>query len=104
MPGSPTTPDPENFLDILFHSESSNNHTQYSNPEVDRLLVQARTERDQATRYQLYKQAEEIIVDEAPWIPLWHSGEQYVLIKPWVKDYHLTQLIVPRLRFVRITE
>ncbi len=97
-------PDPENFLDILFHSESSNNHTQYSNPEVDRLLVQARTERDQATRYQLYKQAEEIIVDEAPWIPLWHSGEQYVLIKPWVKDYHLTQLIVPRLRFVRITE
>ena len=97
-------PDPENFLDILFHSESSNNHTAYSNPEVDRLLVQARTERDQATRYELYKQAEAIIVDEAPWIPLWHSGEQYVLIKPWVKDYHLTQLIVPRLRFVRIAE
>ena len=97
-------PDPENFLDILFHSESSNNHTNYSNSEVDGLLERARTETDQATRFDLYKQAEEIIVDEAPWIPLWHSGEQYVLIKPWVKDYYLTQLIVPRLRFVRIDE
>ncbi len=97
-------PDPENFLDILFHSESSNNHTRYSNSEVDRLLEKARTERDQTTRFDLYKQAEEIIVDEAPWIPLWHSGEQYVLVKPHVKDYYLTQLIVPRLRFVRIDE
>ena len=97
-------PDPENFLDILFHSESSNNHTNYSNSDVDALLEQARTETDLALRYDLYQQAEEIIVDEAPWIPLWHSGEQYVLIKPWVKDYYLTQLIVPRLRFVRIDE
>ena len=96
-------PDPENFLDILFYSESSNNNTKYSNPEVDQLLLQARTETDQAKRYQLYQQAEEIIVDEAPWIPLWHSGEQYVLVKPRVKDYYLTQLIVPRFRFVRLT-
>lgn len=96
-------PDPENFLDILFYSESSNNSTQYSNPEVDQLLLQARTETDQAKRYQLYQQAEEIIVDEAPWIPLWHSGEQYVLVKPRVKDYYLTQLVVPRFRFVRLT-
>ena len=96
-------PDPENFLDILFYSESSNNNTQYSNPEVDQLLLQARTETDQAKRYQLYQQAEEIIVDEAPWIPLWHSGEQYVLVKPRVKDYYLTQLVVPRFRFVRLT-
>ena len=68
------------------------------------LLERARTETDQTVRYDLYKQAEEIIVDEAPWIPLWHAGEQYVLVKPYVKDYYLTQLIVPRLRFVRIDE
>ena len=41
-------PDPENFLDILFYSESSNNHTNYNNPQVDALLVQART-RDRRT-------------------------------------------------------
>ena len=97
-------PDPENFLDLLFHSESNNNHTQYANTQVDELLVRARTETDLETRYDLYRQAEELVVAEAPWIPLWHSGEQYVLVKPRVKNYHLSQLIVPRLRFIQLSE
>ena len=97
-------PDPENFLDLLFHSDSSNNHTAYSNPEVDRLLELARVESAEDTRYELYHRVEEIIVKDAPWIPLWYSGEQYVLVKPNVHDFHLSQLIIPRLRFVYMTE
>ena len=97
-------PDPENFLDLLFFTGGSNNQSRYSNLDVDQILVRARTERDVDTRHQLYQQAEELIVADAPWIPLWHSGEQYVLVKPKVKDYYLTQLVVPRLRFVRIVE
>ncbi len=97
-------PDPENFLDILFHSESSNNHTGFSSAEADRLLEQARVEPDQAARYELYRQAEEVIMAEAPWVPLWYSGEQYVLLKPNVKNYHLSQLIIPLLRYVELTE
>ncbi len=93
-------PDPENFLDILFHSESSNNHTNYSNPEVDALLEQARTEVDESLRYQLYNQAEQMIIDDAPWVPLWYSGERYVLVKPQVQGYELSQLYIPRLRYV----
>ena len=97
-------PDPENFLDLLFHSDSNNNHTAFHNEEVDRILVLARTETDEAKRYQLYHQAEDMIVREAPWISLWHSGEQYVLVKPNVKDYRLTPLIIPRLRHVYLVE
>ena len=97
-------PDPENFLDILFHSESSNNHTGFSNAEADRLLEMARVEPDQAARYELYRQAEELIMAEAPWVPLWYSGEQYVLLKPNVKNYHLSQLIIPVLRYVELSE
>ena len=97
-------PDPENFLDILFYSESSNNHTNYSNPEVDRLLERARTETDKTARYQLYHQAEQQILDDAPWVPLWYSGERYVLLKPNVKDYFMTPLIIPRLRHVYLTD
>ena len=97
-------PDPENFLDILFHSESSNNHTNYSNPEVDRLLERARTESDQTARYQIYHQAEQQILDDAPWVPLWYSGERYLLVKPNVKDYFQTPLIIPRLRYVYLTD
>ena len=97
-------PDPENFLDILFHSESTNNHTAYSNPEVDRLLEQARVEPREDVRHDLYNQAEELILKDAPWIPLWYSGDRYVLIKSYVHDFRLTQLIIPRLRFVYMTE
>ena len=37
-------PDPQDFLDILFHTESETNHGGYSNAEVDRLLEKARVE------------------------------------------------------------
>ncbi|PKB66597.1 MAG: hypothetical protein BZY81_06790 [SAR202 cluster bacterium Io17-Chloro-G4] len=97
-------PDPENFLDILFHSESSNNHTNYSNPQVDSLLERARTETDESLRFQLYNQAEQLIVDDAPWVPLWYSGERFLLVKPNVHDYYLTPLYIPRLRYVYLTD
>ena len=97
-------PDPENFLDILFHSESSNNHTNYNNPQVDALLEQARTETDQLVRYRIYNQIEQQIIDDAPWVPLWYSGERYVLVKPNVQDYLLPPLYIPRLRYVFLSD
>jgi len=93
-------PDPESFLDVLFHSASSNNHTNYSNPQVDALLEQARVEPDQATRFQTYNRIERMILNDAPWVLLWSSGSRYTLIKPNVKDYYLTPLLLPKLRYV----
>ena len=97
-------PDPENFLDILFHSESSNNHTHYSNPQVDELLIKARVETDTQARYALYNEAEQMILDDAPWVPLWFDGESKLLVKPNVHDYLLPPLIIPRYRYVYLTE
>ena len=97
-------PDPENFLDILFHSESTNNHTHYSNPEVDELLMRARVETDTEARYDLYNEAEQKILDDAPWVPLWFDGESKLLVKPNVHDFLLPPLIIPRLRYVYLTE
>ena len=97
-------PDPENFLDILFHSESSNNHTHYSNPEVDDLLMQARVETDNVARYELYNRAEQMILNDAPWVPLWFDGESKLLVKPKVQDFLLPPLIIPRYRFVYLSE
>lgn len=95
-------PDPQDFLDILFHSKSQLNQSGYSNAEVDRLLEEARVEQDWPTRMALYNEAEQIIVDEVPWIMLWFSGEDIVLLKPYVKGYALTPLIVPKLKDVYI--
>jgi ABC-type transport system substrate-binding protein len=96
-------PDPQDFLDVLFHSKSDNNHGNYTNPEVDRLLEQARVEPDQAKRFQLYQRIEQMVLDDAPWVPLWHGTERYVLLKPNLGDYLLSPLIIPKLRFVYLT-
>jgi len=98
--------DPENFLDILFHSTSPNNHTGYSNAEVDRLLEQARTmptktEAQLQERWRLYQQAEAIIVQDIPWIPLVHPRGVYV-VKPYVEGYFEPPLVIEYLRYVRV--
>ncbi|WP_127904235.1 ABC transporter substrate-binding protein [Solirhodobacter olei] len=40
----------------------------YSNPEVDKLLAEARTSTDQAKRAELYKKMQVIVHDDAPWV------------------------------------
>ena len=82
-------PDPENFLDLLFHSQSEYNHVAYSNPEVDALLEKARTEADRERRLSLYRQVEEKLVWDVAWIPLYH-GIDYQLVKPYVKGLVLS--------------
>ena len=96
-------PDPHNFLDNLFYSGSENNISGYSNPELDALLSQAAIERDSAARLKMYQQAEQKIIDEAACLPLWF-GTNYILIKPYVKDYELNPLGVPDLSKVWIKQ
>ncbi|MDA1189354.1 MAG: ABC transporter substrate-binding protein, partial [Chloroflexi bacterium] len=95
-------PDPQDFLDILFHTDSGLNHGAYSNRQVDGILEQAQVQQDAQRRVELYRQAEELIVKDAAWLPLWFSGETHVLIKEYVRGYRLTPMIVPKLRQVRI--
>ncbi len=93
--------DPQDFLDIHFHSRSPNNETGYSNPEVDDLLEKARVEQNNEERLKLYHQVEDIVVKDAPWIPLTH-GKSSILVKPHVKGYQNPPFIIPTLRYVSI--
>ena len=93
-------PDPQDFLDILFHTESETNHGAYSNSEVDAILEDARIERDGNKRVELYNIAEQMIIDDAAWVPLWYEGESHVLIKPHIKDYRLLPMTIPKFRYV----
>ncbi len=94
-------PDPQDFLDIMFHSKSANNYMAYSNPMVDQLLEAARIEKDQTKRFQLYQQAEQIIVTDAPWIPIWFNAE-YWLTKPYVKGMIYPPMVLPKMKYVSI--
>jgi oligopeptide transport system substrate-binding protein len=93
-------PDPENFADALFHTDSEMNTDNYSNPNLDRILEQARVEPDVSKRIGMYQQAEQIIVDDAPAIFLTHSIS-YILVKPYVKGYILSPVSTfPGFRFL----
>lgn len=67
--------DPDNFLHTLLGCDAvgGNNRAQWCNEEFDKLVVQAKTETDQAERTRLYEQAQEVFKREAPWITLDHS-------------------------------
>jgi oligopeptide transport system substrate-binding protein len=96
-------PDPYDFLDILFHTGSENNIFEYSNPTLDALLDQAAIEQNSTVRLAMYQQAEQMVVDDAPCLPLFH-GANYILVKPYVKDYALSPLGVPDLSKVYLEQ
>lgn len=84
-------PDPDNFLFKLFHSRSPRNFFGYANPVVDDLLDRARGARAPEQRVALYRQAEELIVSDAPVIPFWHYTYER-LFQPYVRSVEVSGL------------
>jgi peptide/nickel transport system substrate-binding protein/oligopeptide transport system substrate-binding protein len=84
-------PDPDNFLFSLFHSQSPNNYANYSNPVIDRLLEQARSEGDYLKRIELYRQAEVLIMADAPAVNVVYYTFEY-LFQPYVQGVELNAL------------
>ena len=66
-------PSMDNFLYPLFQSDQARtgSYTFYSNSQVDDLLLQARSTQDAQQRYNLYAQAEKIILTDMPAVPLY---------------------------------
>jgi oligopeptide transport system substrate-binding protein len=92
-------PDPENFADVLFHSGAQQNTGQYSNPALDAILDKARLEQNVTKRIQLYQQAEQVIVQDAPALFISHAVS-YMLVKPYVKGFVLTPIGIPLERYL----
>jgi peptide/nickel transport system substrate-binding protein len=82
--------DPDNFLVSLLAGSSAGagNTAYYQNPEVDELLAQAQVVAEQEERKALYQQAEQLIVDDAPWVFLGYQEHQ-VVIRANVTDFQL---------------
>lgn len=84
-------PDAENFLFPLFHSANhgpSGNRTRYTNHTVDRLIEQGQAALTEAQRNEYYRQAEDLIVQDAPWVFMWHKNE-YVVAQPWIRGFRV---------------
>jgi len=72
-------PDPDSFLRYDPWLQQSG----WRNEQYESLIQEARRITNQESRMGLYQKAEQILVDEAPVVPI-HYGRQQVLIKSWV--------------------
>lgn len=80
--------DATTFLD-LWRGDSGNNHTGWSDPAYDALSDRANTIADPAARAAVLAQAEALVLDAAPIIPLYFNTHVY-LLHPAVKGWQPT--------------
>jgi oligopeptide transport system substrate-binding protein len=78
-------PDPFTFMQ-LYQTGFGLNDTDYSTPKVDALVNQATSINDQAQRMALFHQAEAILNEDAPAMPVYYYVSTH-LIKPYVKGW-----------------
>ncbi len=83
-------PDPAAFLDLM-ESTNGNNDTGWKNAKYDALMTASRKETDPFRRIELLQQAESIVLDELPVLPL-YSYSVNTLLKPYVKGIYPTSL------------
>lgn len=87
-------PDPDNWLYTLLDSSNAGapgNISRYSNPEFDKLVRKAQVVTDEAQRIELYKKAEAIAMEDAPWV-LMFVNSPTMLVQPYVKNLKLTPM------------
>jgi ABC-type oligopeptide transport system substrate-binding subunit len=92
-------PDPQNFLDVLYHTGSNFNVSGYTNPDVDKLLDQAQVENDPAKRLALYQKVESLLLSDYAAVPLRYDIFT-LLVKPTVKGVILPPMNIRYLNIV----
>jgi peptide/nickel transport system substrate-binding protein len=75
------TIDPDNFYALVIRSGGAVNTTGYSNQEADDLIDQARTETDEQSRFDLYKQLRQVVFDDSPVIFVHYETINYLMQK-----------------------
>jgi oligopeptide transport system substrate-binding protein len=77
--------DPQNFISQMLASFGPENHFGYKNVTVDQLCQKADAIMDEKQRTSLYQQAEDMILQDAVWVPIYFQRD-VELANPRVKD------------------
>ncbi len=95
-------PDAENFLSVFYgKNPAPPNYTRYQNPLFDRLYDSALSEKDDSQRYEIYRKADQLMIKDAPIVPLWYDMV-IRLVQPYVKDFTPNSLNLLELRRVKL--
>jgi oligopeptide transport system substrate-binding protein len=90
--------DPNTFLDLM-RPNRGNNKTGWENADYDSLLAKANSTNNQGERYRLLNEAENILIDNMPIIPLYTYVRNYQLssdvkgYNPHILDHHHPKFI-----------
>jgi peptide/nickel transport system substrate-binding protein len=100
--------DPDNFLYTLLDSDNTNkpaasNYCFYRNAEVHRRLIAAKRTTNKAERTRLYEEAQAIIQQDVPIIPLFHST-QMVAFRKGISGFHLNPTGMKRFWTVKLPD
>ncbi|MBL7736321.1 MAG: ABC transporter substrate-binding protein [Chitinophagaceae bacterium] len=95
-------PDAENYLSVFYgKNPAPPNYTRYRNPDFDKLYEQALTVTDDSLRFVLYRKMDQMIIDDAPVVPLWYD-EVVRLVNPRVKGFTTNALNLLELKRVQV--
>ena len=97
-------PDAENFLsDFYGKNPAPPNYTRYKNAAFDKLYELALEEKNDSLRYKIYQQADQLMIKDAPVVPLWYDMVIH-LLQPYVKNLIPNSLNLLELRKVRLVD
>ncbi|MBC8589010.1 peptide ABC transporter substrate-binding protein [Paratissierella segnis] len=94
--------DPMTFID-LWYSKSSFNDANYNNPKYDELVLKAKSTADQKVRFEAMREAENILMDEMPIVPVYFYTQPYAQ-KPYVTGVYKPLVNYPRLTYADINK
>ena len=79
-------PDPNTFLD-MYVTNGENNNTGWCRPKYDQLIADAAKEADPAARFKILADAERLLMDELPILPIYFYVSKN-LVKPYVRGFY----------------
>ena len=97
-------PDAENYLSVFYgKNPAPPNYTRYNNPQFNQLYEAALSEKNDSIRYALYRKADQLMIKDAPVVPLWYDMVLR-LVQPYVKDFTPNSLNLLELRRVKLEQ
>ncbi|MBL7694825.1 MAG: ABC transporter substrate-binding protein [Ferruginibacter sp.] len=91
-------PDAENYLSVFYSKNPAPpNYTRYKNPAFDALYEAASGEKNDSLRYRLYQQMDQLMIRDAPVVPLWYDMAIH-LVHTHVKNFQPNSLNLLELR------
>lgn len=80
-------PDAENYLSVFYSKNPAPpNYTRYKNPQFDALFERAIAEVNDSVRYDLYRLADQLVIEDAPVVPLWYDKAVH-FVQPEVSGF-----------------